>query len=141
MLPERKYSTSSCRWRGVKKQANSCHAACHFDSNALGGHKKKKKKKTAHRRHSAALMTVAALCFACYTNVPPAFPFCSNENCQVVPLCLFCVPALRFLLSSACTLFTLELTKKKKDGRQKKRAQIVATAQRLHSKRDKCKTH
>lgn len=106
-------STSTCRWRGVKRRASSCHADCHFDSNALGRHQERKKKMHA----AGALMTVAVLCFACYTNVPPAFLLCSNENCRAVStlLVLLFPHFLGFVFfPSACTLFTLELTKKRR---------------------------
>lgn len=108
VLLARIYSASSCRWRGVKKQANSCHAECHFDSNALGGHKK-----NAHSRRHALMTAAAALCFACYTNVPSTFPFCSNAKLSSGPTLLVLLFSHFFFLPLACTLFTLKLTKKK----------------------------
>lgn len=114
VLLARIYSASSCRWRGVKKQANLCHAECHFDSNALGGHKK-----NAHSRRRALMTAAAALCFACYTNVPPTFPFCSNAKLSSLPTLLVWLFSHFFFLPSACTLFTLQLTKKKEGRRER----------------------
>lgn len=68
---------------------------------------------------------------------PADFPLLfKTRNCRAVRLLLVLLFPHFLFLPPACTLFTLQLTKKKKEC-----AQIVVTARRPHSERDECKTH